>query len=492
MKPPPEFPLGIHRVSDMEKIDYSAGAAVIRKLLHTREVRQLLGNILPEVLSVYAGKNRFKKFIARLVGKHLEKSLTRPGDIFEPAELRQLFQDEAFVEKCIAPLPDLIGGMLEILDTATATIEGLETGDKKILFGDFLSRLAAGRTGSLITRGCRILNDIHRDDPEFFTRTLEPGFRKWIESVDFGEIKEMVESSAGDTRAFVKMANDVLWEYPAKVVLLLSLIPSAVNLLVDALDISTGRLNDLPPDLLTDVILSFIREIESRPIAGLINQLTEIVRKIHTGSALLGEPGAPQLPRVISGKIDEIAGGIDPIILWKAKTALAETGATIDRAVSDAINRNPALLRIGMIQGPEIANIRIRTKNRNLAFWETLDDEEAAKLKSQNLAAYDVQELAEVVNNLLRLFNRVGDRKPELFPEIVRQFTDALDGYELAEAARRVFSEGGESMRPAARAMVPQLVLWVADILKASDDEYEDDAARARNALGNLFAREEV
>jgi len=492
MKTPPEFPLGIHRVSNMEKIDYNAGAAVVRKLLHTREVRQLLGNLLPEVLSVYAGKNRFKQFIARLVGKHLEKSLSRSGDIFEPREMQKLFEDDRFVEKCIAPLPDLVAGMFDILDTAAATIEGLETRDKRILFGDFLSRMADGRTGSLITRGCRILNDIHGDDPEFFTRTLEPGFRKWIEGVDFGELKETFENSATDSRAFIKMANDVMWEYPAKVVLLLSLIPSAVNMITEALDMSTERLNELPADLLTDVILSFIREIEGRPIAGLINQLTEIVRKIHTGSGLLGEPGAPQLPRVISGKIDEIADRIDPVVLWKARTALAETRATIDHAVSDAVNRNPALRQLKLIKGPEISNIRFKTWNRDLAHWDSLDDDEAAASVSKNLSAYDMQEIAEVANGVIRLFNRVGDRNPEIFPSLVRQFTDALDGYEVGEAARRLFSEAGDPARPLARAVVPGLVLWMADILKPADDEHEDAAAQARDALHDLFAREEV
>lgn len=492
MNPPPKLPLGTHPVSDMEKIDFTAGVAVIRKLLQTREIRRLLGNLLPEVLRVYAGNSRIQQWIAGIVGRRLEKSLLRHGDIVEPAELKQLFEDETFIETCIASLPELVAAMFDIIDTATATIEGLETREKKILFSDFIANMALGRTGSLLTRGCRILNEVHREDPECFAKILEPEFRKWIESIDFAELREMVDSFGRDTRAFANMANDVLWEYPAKVVLLLSLIPSAVNLLVDTLDISTGRLNDLPPDLLTDVLLSFVREIHGRPVANLVNQLTEIVRKIYTGSALLGEPGAPQLPWVISGKIEEIIDGIDPVILWKAKNALAEIRATFEQAVSDALSRNPALLRLGMIQGPELANIRVRAKNRALAFWETLDDEEAARLKSQNLAAYDVQEMAEVVNQFLRLFNRVGDRKPELVPEMARQFTDALDGYELAEASRKLFLEAGGSMRPAARAVVPQLVLWVADILKPGDDEHEDAAARARDALREMFSREEV
>lgn len=492
MKTPSEFPLGIQRVSEMEQIDYSAHAAVARKLLHTREVRQLLRTLLPEVLNVYAGKSRFKKFVARRVGNHLSRSLSRSGDIFDPREIQQLFENEQFVENLLAPLPDLVNGLFDILSTAVTTIEELDTREKTKLFGDLMGRMANGQTGSLITSGCRILNDIHRADPEFFAKNLEPGFKKWIESVDFGEVKEMVENSASDVRAFVTMANDTIWQYPAKVVLLLSLLPSMANMLTDSADISLSRLNKMAPDLLTDVILSFINEIETAPVAGLVNELSELVRKIHTGSGLLGEPGTPQLPRVLSAKIDQIIEQTDAVALWKAKMALAETGASIDTALTDAVNNTPALKQLALIKGPEITNIRVKTKNRKLAWWDGLDDEAVAKSASQNLSAYDLQEAAEVVNNTLRLFNRVAEQKPELFAGLVRQFVNGIDDYELAEAARHLYTEIGEEIKPAARAVVPGVVTWLCDVLKPADDAHEDDAAQAREALQALFASEEV
>ena len=413
-------------------------------------------------------------------------------DIFEENELTLLFKDDAFIKNIGKPLPDIINGLFDIIATLTKTIEEMPTAEKKEVFGDVISKIATGQTGEILTRGCRIINDIHKEDPQFFAKALEPGFQRWIESVDFGELKEMAENSAADVRAFVVMANNVMWQYPSKVVLLLSLLPTNVNMLSDSLDISTGRLNELPPDLLTDVILSFIKEIETRPISGLFNQLTEIVRKIHTGSALLGEPGAPQLPKVLSQMIEQIIDKTDPITLWKAKIALAETKATIGQAVAASVNNKPNFKHLSLIMGPEITNIRLKSLNARLEQGDAEDEEEMAKAFAQHLSAYDIQEMAEVVNNTLRIINRLGDERPALFTEFAGQMVSAIDDYELAETAKRFFNGVSKEFKPVARAVVPGLVTWICEVIKPGNDEFEEDAAKARNALRSLFAAEEV
>ena len=108
------------------------------------------------------------------------------------------------------------------------------------------------------------------------------------------------------------------------------------------------------------MVISFLKEMDVEPIANVFNQLTEIFRKIHTGSALLGEPGSPQLPKVLSQMIDQIIGRTDPITYWKAKIALAETRAAFGQAVSEAIASQPNFKHLNIIKGPELTNIRIK------------------------------------------------------------------------------------------------------------------------------------
>ncbi|MFO8111005.1 MAG: hypothetical protein R6T92_00700, partial [Desulfosalsimonadaceae bacterium] len=304
---------------------------------------------------------------------------------------------------------------------------------------------------------------------------------------------EAMDNSSGDVQAFVVMANNVLWEYPAKVVMILSLIPSAVNMLARSADISVKRLNELPPDLLADVVLSLIREIDARPVSDLVNELSEVARKTYTGSGLLGEPGAPQLPKLLSGKIDEVVAHVDPATLWKARMALAETGAAVQRAVADAVNRNNDWKRLSMNRRPEITNIRVKTFNQAISWWDGVDDDETADSFSHHLSAYDMQELAEALNGVLRMFNRIADQQPELIPRFMDRFVSAIDDDELAAAAATLFGEAGDqTVSPAARAVVPQAVSWIATVLAPADDEYEDDARQARDALQHLFAAEEV
>ena len=484
------LPLGIHKLSEIDLAGEAGENTALAKILRTREVRQTLSHVLPDVLNVLAKDSKVGKFIMKMVGKLLGRLLSRPEDVFEENDLVLLFKDEAFIKNLGAPMPDIINGLFDVILSMVKTIEERPTDTKA--FAEMISKISTGQTGELITRLCRIINDIHKEDPEFFAKAMEPGFKKWIESVDFGEIREMFDTSAEDGRAFVKMANDVLWQYPAKVVLLLSLLPSLVNLITDTLDISVGKLNELPPDMLTDVVLSFAKEINSTSVAGMLNQLTEIVRKIHTGSRLLGEPGAPQLPKVLSNMIEEIVAQTDPITLWKAKIALAETGVTIDQAMTEAVNSKPAFKQLSMIKGPEITNIRLKSLNQKLAAWESVDDDEMAKSMAQHISAYDVQEIAEVVNNALRIINRLGDERPAIFTEFAAQLVNAVDDYELAETAKRFFNGVSKEFKPMARAVVPGLVTWICDVIKPEDDEYEDDAAKAREALSSLFATEEV
>jgi len=237
------LPIGIHKLSEIDLAGEMGKNTALAKILHTREVRQTLSNILPDILNVLAKDSRIGKFFMKMMGKLLERLLSRPHDIFEEKELSLLFEDDEFIRNIGEPLPDMINGLFDIIVSLTKTIEKMPAAEKKEVFGDVIAKIATGQTGEIITRGCRIINDLHKDDPEFFANALEPGFQKWVESVDFGEIREMIDNSADDGRAFVRMINEVLWQYPAKMVMLLSLLPSLANLVTDTLDVSVGKLN---------------------------------------------------------------------------------------------------------------------------------------------------------------------------------------------------------------------------------------------------------
>jgi hypothetical protein len=483
-----DFPLGIHKQSEIDLSGETGENTALVKILQTREARQLLSKILPDVLNLLAKDSKIEKFVMKAVGKLLGRRLSRPHDVLEEKEFALLFKDEAFIKNISVSLPENINGLLDIIVSMTKTIEAMPTEKKKAVFGDVIANITAGKSGDIINRSCRIIKDLHKEDPEFFTNTMAPGFQKWVESVDFGEIREMLNTSAEDGRAFVMMVNHVFWLYPSKVVMVLSMVPSLMNLFMEILDISLGRLNhELPPDMEADVIIALAKDLNINSAVDIFNQLMEVVRKVHVGSALMGE-GTPVLSILLSNIIGQVIEKTDPVTFWKAKIALAETKATISEGVARSINSRPDFKHLSMIKGPELTNIHLKSINKRLTEWDAEDDEEMAHSFAQHMAAYDIQEIAEVFNNTLRIINRLGGERPAVFAELVTQLVNAIDDNELAETAKRFFKGVSKELKPVARAVIPGVVTWICDVIKPEDDEHEEEAGRARDALRDALA----
>ncbi|MFH0998320.1 MAG: hypothetical protein V1844_22880 [Pseudomonadota bacterium] len=466
--------------------------ALVRDVLQTRELRQLLIAIVTEFLNIWAGSSGWKKTLSRLAGSMVSHPLSCPEEVPGKNEIAALFENEAFIKNVNKQLPDIINGLLDALCAGTRKIVSFSNEDKIKLFEDLLSSTGKGRTGGLLTDCARILNDLHRADPEFLARILEPGVIRWLESMDFGELKEAVDNFGQGFQALVAMINTVIWQYPSKVIGILSLLPSAVNLAAGATVISVEKLNAVAPDLLTDILIALLKEIDGKAVAGVVDQLSEIGRKLHTGSALLGEPGSPQLPKALSEVIDKIVARTDAVTFWKGRIAFAEIKASFDAALANAADQHPEYARLSLMRGPELFNIRMRSKNKQLSLLESRDDEVLTNAMAEHLSIYDVQEAAEGFNTFLRLTNRLWEKKPGVCTEFVTQFVNAVDGDELAHAVRHLFGDMRKELRPAARSVVPGLVEWVCDVLQPEDDENEDDATRARKALRSLMTAEEA
>jgi hypothetical protein len=465
---------------------------ILHDVLQTREVRHLLMNLVAELMNIWAGQSRWKQRITKMAGFAVVKELSHPSDGSKKEKIKRLFEDEKVIQNTVELLSGLINAFSGALEAGGKTLALLSTEEKKNIFSNMIAQIGKGRTGGVVTSFARILNDIHKEDTEFLAHTITPGFKRWIESMDFGELKEMLENSGQDARAMVSMINNSIWEYPSKVVLLLSLIPTISNMLADVIHISVGKLNAVPPDLLTDIVLAFINEMDTNAVARVVDEVAEIVRKIHTGSALLGEPGNPRLPKVLADMVDGIISKTDPATFWKARVALAELKSSFNLKWSEVINNNPEYAQLRLVKTPEIFNIRMRTRNQKMAVWDTMDGRDLSLRMAQHLSAYDAQEVTEWFNAVLRMTNRVCGEKPGICSEFVRQFIEAVDHDELADLAGRIFKEMGEELRPVARAVVPGLVEWVCDSLKPDEDEFEDDVREARHALRQLLMSEEV
>jgi len=461
--------------------------SILQDLLRTREVRHGLFTTIPLLLDVWVGDSRWMRPLSRIASAVMKKLPAAHLEKATASELQALLRDKDFVVKMGGLLPTLANTCTGCLGAAATGFADLPAAERENFVEKWLTDAGRGRSGELLTNLARMFSEMNRENPQWLADALRPGLRRMLMSVDFGELKETAENSRGTMAAVVEMANDEIWHYPSKVVLLLSLLPEGLNLVANATKASLQKLNEVPPDLLTDIFLSLLLEMDAAAIAGLLNQLAEMARKIDTGSALLGEPGAPHLPKAMSDMLDKVAADLDWQAVWRGRLAAEEVKTSWEEARLKCLLRNPDDFHAEMIGRAKISNLRLNARNRRRMLLETEVHEGVAGGMAEQLAVFDTQLAADSVNRVLETFNQIWEREPELCADMCAQFCEAINVEELEMAAETVLQGSGEAFRTAARSAVPGLVTWVCDVLQPEDDDFEEAAAQARKALRRLL-----
>ncbi len=297
-------------------------------------------------------------------------------------------------------------------------------------------------------------------------------FRRFIEAVDFGELREALDRSSARSGPYIRMMNEELWRYPAKVVCILSFIPALSNTALRGIRETAAPLNRMAPDLLTDVILSLISEIDTKEVSGIINELSELVRKIHTGSALIGDPGRPALPEVFEKISIKITESINIPLLLKASVMLCEIREQIGRSFSETVNNNRDLVKEKlMTEFRKAASSAVHIDRTLDSVEKSFNDEEIEALVSSGLGEIDFQELASTVSRFCELINRIYEINPDIIKGLLSQFFSSLDSLEAAETVRLISGDIAESVKPSAPVLLPPILKGIGDIISSARKE---------------------
>ena len=380
---------------------------IARSAAGTDICRSIIRGAAPEFISSWAGRNPFKRFIARFVSRSITKSFSAEEAVSSPSFNQEVISDKA-----------------------------------------------------------------------------RENFRRFIEAVDFGELKEAIDRSSARSGPYIKMINEELWNYPAKVVCILAMLPALSNTAFSAAKETAAPLNRMAPDLLTDVILSLMRDIDMKQISGLINELSELVRKIHTGSALIGEPGRPAIPEVFEKMSSELTGSVDIPLLLKADLMLNEIMEQIKSSISAAVNSHQELLAEKIMSSFRHSSSAAARLGKSLdSIEKNFSDQDLADLISAGFAEIDIQELAESINRICELINRIHEIRPDIIRGTMTQFFSSLDPYESAEAIRRTFEDIAESVKPAAPIILPPLLKGIGDMISSARNENPNEMNEALRTL---------
>lgn len=461
-----------------------------RSIASTEEFDRIVCALAPHLVNRWAGRNIVKKAVARPVAKSIQKSFSENN---KSVAGDGLLSNPSFAKAALSELPELINAILASLVMVAENISALPDEEKEAELKSFFGKLEAHRVAELINGLLRVIVDIHKSNPHFFAQSLAPVVASFIKTADFGELKEAVESSAEDVGLLVRHINETLWEYPAKVICVLSLLPSLANMLVRAGVETLAPINRMAPDLLTDVVLSLAGEMKGGQIGALVNQLCELVRKVHTGSALLGDPGKPQLPRVVSSLAEDVLGAVDWALLLKAMDLLGDIRNMLWMSFADAAEKHPELVKGMYRQKFRAASSSLRRLSRQLDLLEScMDDDETAQSLAQGMAEIDPQELASVINHLCFMYNRAKESNSGVVRDALSQTVASFDYHELGLALRGIIEDSVDALRPVACEIMPPIVRGFAELLSENDGsgEMSDALEKFRNAImGKEVAR---
>jgi hypothetical protein len=463
------------------------GVHIVRALLETAEVRRALSAALPEVLRAWAGESRLRALAANACARVLSKGFTASQNGRDETSLQSMLRQPQRAREVAEQIPELINALL---GASTAVSEGvalLPPEEKSRVLGEVVEKLDPAMAGKLLTSVARFLNEAQAADPVGTTERLRPGFRAWAGNVDFGELKTTVDSMAENTATFVGMLNEEMWQYPTKMVCLLSMLPAVVNATVQALMASLEPINRLAPDLVADVLLSLVRDVKAEEVGRLVNVACEMFRRVHTGSVLIGENGKPQMPADLSALAGDALRSIDIELLLKTRALLADTQESTQSALLALLEEQPALAR-------EMVAARFRRRAsefRRLArvtdvLERALSDDDIAAAVTNGLSEIDAQELADTLNRLLTIANRVHNASPNALRSVLTQVTGALDEREVGETVRWVVADVVTALKPVAREVLLPVIKGLADLLAseaAGDGELRGAVDALRTAL---------
>jgi len=463
----------------------------ITDILQTRECRNMMDSLMSDFLNQWSQDHSAKKVIARLFRLLIGKRMARPLAAGTEKQLYRLFEKSEFVENAGKTAPDWINGAIEILNTFTHTLEHLPDQKKAEVVDDFFSKIDTGKIADTLMSLFRTTGSLRSVNPTYFAEKILPQIQNWLDHTDFGELRELFDNAKEDYDALIVQLCELAFEYPAKFIILLSFIPGIANFAILFLANMTKRFNTLSPDMLADILLSFFRELDGNTAGDLLNNLTEIIRQIHTGSALVGESGAPRFTMDFSGKMREILKKTDPVFFIKARNAMIDGKETILKIFMDVAAENPEFLVQELNHLAVLPNSKSKLWKRKIEHIEDLPEDVSIKALKTGLTSWNTYDLADIINSLSRMANSLHNSHPEVPASFIREFTGALDLYEIEETVRWLTADIFHSFRPLVRTVFPTIVKEFCGFFTPEDDGQDQAIQEAREMLRGFILNEE-
>jgi hypothetical protein len=288
----------------------------------------------------------------------------------------------------------------------------------------------------------------------------------------------------------VEAFNAELWKYPAKVGTVVATLIPLINILIKASrEVLVPIEKAIGPDLLADIVLSLVKGVNGVDTAGLITTFQEVLRRIHTGSLLLGKGGKPLMQIYLTDVLKACLPQMKPELTKKARIILAEDKLSIAQAVADALHDNPDITLSYLASMGSVKTSAVKARARKLRVYEDLGQDGFQAALSESLSDLDTYEIADLINSACRILNRIHAIKPNFLLSLASGVVDSLDQQEIVETAQWLVTDLVQAFKPLAPAVMPAFIKGMCELL-SPDGGYESaEQAEAMQTLRATLAQ---
>ncbi|MGD0209475.1 MAG: hypothetical protein ABSC14_00680 [Desulfomonilia bacterium] len=342
--------------------------------------------------------------------------------------------------------------------------------------------------GRFLTAWAKKINTDHAADPLCHARARGDTIHNFLNNTDFGEIREMVEGSGPCVIKTIEAFNEQLWKYPAKVGTLVATIIPLMNTFIKASrEILIPIEEKIGPDLLADIMLSMVRGINGANTAKLINAVREVIRRVHTGSLLLGKGGKPLFQIYLTDLLHDCLPEMDPELVKKIRIIFAEDREAMANAMADALSDNPDITLSYLASMGLVKTSDIKARTRRLGIIEQIDPVGLKSAVSEGMSDLDTYEIAGLVNTACRVANRIHEVKPDILSNALSGVVDSVSPEEVRKTARWLIPDLVNAIKPLAVEMMPFIIKGFSELISPDDGfaspEHKEAMASLKTAL---------
>ena len=465
---------------------------IARYLIQNNISQHFLQAAITEVIQSWGGNSRVKNTLTKPVLRTIARGWPDHGSQSERLqEIEYTLKQQSTAQELTQRLPAVINLGLEMCEELSRGLAEADPEEKSQLLANLISGTNTAKLGSVLSNLAKSIQDIHQKDPEILSRELGPHIENFIQNTDIGQIKETLLDSEQDVLKIIEIINQTLWEQPAKVISLLSILPQLFSTAIKSLGKTLEPMEQLPPDIFSDVVLALTRDISGQDLAQITNQFLEIIRKFHTGSELLGEQNNPMFSQVLERFLQEFVQDLDSELLISSNNKLREIKESTQQSIRQELDKHPELANRYFQNKFKTFSQKSRDRSENLDMLENLEQErDLNQILGSYLDEIDSAQSAENLNRIFSLINEAHSRDPQLIPEFCEQFLSSLDENEIKDIWLLLQDTILTHNQGLVDTVLPSMINTLADTISRSNDSSRDELAKSvlhlKNSIQNL------